>query len=77
MTHYYDQRYSCCERCHFFRDSIIGGRKACGEYAMAFDEGKGIADEKCGKFKTEAQWQAEKRMEELKKKQSKKTGNGD
>ncbi len=71
MKPYYDQRYSCCETCHHFRDSRIEGRKACGEYAMTFTEEKGIADEGCPKYKTEAQWQIEKRMEEAKKKQKK------
>jgi hypothetical protein len=74
MKHYYDQRYSCCETCHHFGDSRIEGRKGCGEYAMAFTEEKGIVNDRCPKYKTEAQWQMEKRMEEARKKQTNQTG---
>lgn len=71
MKYWYDQRYKCCETCHHFRDSIIKGRKACGEYAMAFSEEKGIVDDECEKHRTEAEWQEDQRRIELLKKQAK------
>ena len=70
MKYWYDQRYKCCEACHHFRDSLIQGRKACGEYAMPFSEYKGIVDDVCEKYKTEQQWQEEQIRDEMLKKQA-------
>lgn len=72
MKHYYDQRLLRCNTCHFLRDSIMKGRKACGSYAMAFTESKGIIDEECDEYRTEAQWQQEQAIAERLKKQKKK-----
>lgn len=65
MKHYYDQRYSYCDTCHFFRESIIEGRYACGRYAMAFSPAKGIIDDNCEGHRTELQWDAEQKQREL------------
>lgn len=73
MKYWYDQRYVCCETCHYFRDSIIDGRKACGEYGMAFSESKGIVDGVCARHKTEARWREDQQRDRIYNKQKRKT----
>ena len=62
MKYFIDQRYTCCDRCAHFRDSLIEGRKACNEHGCAFSPDKPIVDDTCEDFITVESYELKKEM---------------